>query len=628
MPDGGLHVLVVEDNAGERWLFSEILRTRGHVVTACEDAESAWEEFEARDPDLVVLDWVLPGVNGLELCRKIRAAPQGARCVILMVTGKDHPDALAEVLAAGADDYVAKPVDVGLLNIRLAMAERAVADRGRARQATAGADGSRGDLGELLDRLSEVVFSLHLPGPTLTWISSAASAVLGAEPADLVTDQRSWPPLLMPDGWDDLKQRLDRAESNGVCRVSYPITRSDGEVRLVEARFAAARGTDGAITRVDGVLSDVTRAVESRRMLAEQKEELEALYRVSGTILEGPDTETVVAQILPELCRAAGMPGGYAGLVEPEGDRLRIVSIVSPDSGRNGFPARLPLKGTAAGVAVVSDQLVTIDGPRGRPELDAATYRALGIASEVASPLRVGGEVVGVLGLWSGTRGRPADRAIRLSRGVAEQLSVFLARQRADEEAATRTDQVVEAADASPVAPAVNAAGPAAGSAAPEPAPEESETSELQAVELKRVVGASLDRIELRLTERRARVSVEPGLPTVHGNEEKLVEVFEALLADALDSVPADRRPEIRIRWETPPESVRILVQDNGTPAHSEQEETEGGPGHAAASNGNSRRSRLGVIQEAMESIWGRAGLEEGPEGGTQSWLEFPAIGD
>jgi CheY-like chemotaxis protein len=617
MADGGLHVLVVEDNAGERWLFSEILRTRGHVVTACEDAESAWEEFQSRDPDLVLLDWILPGVNGLELCRRIRGAPRGERCVILMVTGKDHPDALAEVLAAGADDYIAKPVDVGVLNIRLAMAERAVADRGRARQHADGGSDSRGDLGELLDRLSEVVFSLELPGPTLTWISSAAETVLGTEPADLVSDQRSWPPLLMPEGWDDLQERLARSESDGVCRLSYPITRSDGEVRLVEARFATARGSDGAVTRIDGVLSDVTRAVESRRMLAEQKEELETLYRVSGTIMEGSDTKTVVAEILPELCSAAGMPGGYAGLVDKERRRLRILSIVSPNSGRNGFPAHLPLKGTAAGVAVASDQLVAIDGPRGRPDLDAATYRKLGITSEVASPLRVDGEVVGILGLWAGTGGRPADRAIRLSRGVAEQLSVFMARQRADEEAASRAEVVHQTVNAGAVpgaaTPAANPAVQVAGNgAAPAPSADEPETSGLQAVDLRGVVGAALDRMESRLTERRVRVSVEPGLPTVHGNEDKLVDVFEALLADALDSVPADRRPEIRIRWETPPESVRILVQDNGDPGH----------------NGGSRGSRFGEIEEAMESIWGRAGLEGGPNGGTQSWLEFPAIGD
>jgi CheY-like chemotaxis protein len=620
MADGGLHVLVVEDNAGERWLFSEILRTRGHVVTACEDAESAWEEFQSRDPDLVLLDWILPGVNGLELCRKIREASRGERCFILMVTGKDHPDALAEVLAAGADDYIAKPVDVGVLNIRLAMAERAVADRGRARRTADPGDGPGRDLGDLLDRLSEVVFSLDLPGPTLTWISSAATAVLGSEPADLIADQRSWPPLLMPDGWDDLQERLDRAESNGVCRLGYPITRPDGEVRLVEARFAAARAADGAITRVDGVLSDVTRAVESRRMLAEQKEELETLYRVSGAILEGRDTKTVVAEILPELCRAAGMPGGYAGLVDSDRGQLRILSIVSPDSGRNGFPAHLPLKGTAAGVAVVSDRLVAIDGPQGRPELDPETYRSLGIASEVASPLRVDGEVVGVLGLWAGSRGRPADRAIRLSRGVAEQLSVFMARQGPGREVATETDPAGGGADA-PVPPT------------PEPTTQDSpagkpEAAELHAVDLKRVVGTSLDRLEERLTERRVRVSVEPGLPTVHGNEEKLVEVFRALLADALDSVPAARRPEIRIRWETPPESVRILVQHNGDPAPSGENATDGPAQNPGSNNGPSRPSRLVAIQETMESIWGRAGLEDGPDGGAQAWLEFPAIGD
>ncbi len=628
MPDGGLHVLVVEDNAGERWLFSEILRTRGHVVTACEDAESAWEEYQARDPGLVLLDWVLPGVTGLELCRRIRAAPRGDRCVILMITGKDHPDALAEVLEAGADDYVTKPVDVGVLNIRLAMAERSVADRGKAIQAIDQADLGAEHVRLLLDRLSEVVFSLELPGPRLTRVSAAVEPVLGVTPDRLLADEASWPPLLMPEGWESMSRALEAAGPGEVCRLSYAVTRPDGEVRWAESRLAAVRSPDGALIGVDGVLSDVSRALESRRLLAEQKEELETLYRASAALLGAPDPRSAVAAILPQLCQATGMPLGYAGLLDAAGDHLRMLSTVAPGA-VSPVPESLPLEGTGAGLAVAANQLVAVDVATPLDGVDPGVYARLGIGAEIVAPLRVDGRVVGVLGLAGREPGRPEDRAIRLSRGVAAQISVFLARAGAPDGngALDRNGASVEAGGGDPpVAPKA--------SEQPQPAPVEPEQTEsagkvppsLQPVNLKDVVQRSLDRLADRLTERNVRVSVEPGLPTVHAHPKILVDVFSILISDAVKGVPADRRPEIKIRWETPPEAVRIMVEDNGRNGSGHPVEGSSAPDPSSGEAGAGRRMEL--VQAEMEKLWGRAGLEPCADGGSRSWLEFPAIGD
>jgi len=120
----GFQVLLVEDNSDELWLMGEILRSRGHTVTACQDAESAWTAFQELKPRLLLLDYILPGMDGLSLCRKIRSHPDGTDAVIVVVTGRDSPDDLKDVLRAGADDYLAKPLDVPLLEVRLAVAEQ------------------------------------------------------------------------------------------------------------------------------------------------------------------------------------------------------------------------------------------------------------------------------------------------------------------------------------------------------------------------------------------------------------------------------------------------------------------------------------------------------------------------
>ena len=121
-----MRVLLVEDHVDVRHLFEHVLSTRGHEVTACADAESAWQAYAERSHELVLLDWELLGsaMDGLQLCRLIRSHPGGDRCVILMITAHDSSDALRAALQAGVNDYLVKPVGSGLLRLRLTIAEQ------------------------------------------------------------------------------------------------------------------------------------------------------------------------------------------------------------------------------------------------------------------------------------------------------------------------------------------------------------------------------------------------------------------------------------------------------------------------------------------------------------------------
>ena len=107
-------------------LLSTVLEARGHEVTTCTDAETAWELCQSTIHKLIVLDYMLPGMDGLQLCRQIRSLAHGDRSIILVFTGCDQPDDLRAVLAAGADDYLAKSSDLALLEVRLAIAEQQV----------------------------------------------------------------------------------------------------------------------------------------------------------------------------------------------------------------------------------------------------------------------------------------------------------------------------------------------------------------------------------------------------------------------------------------------------------------------------------------------------------------------
>lgn len=122
-----MRALVVEDHPELRQILTEAAAARGHAVSACADAEAAWAAAQEQPFELVLLDIGLPGVDGLELCRRLRGLPSGDRAAVLVLTGSLDPDDLERIAAAGADDYLAKPFAAEHLALRLAFAERRLA---------------------------------------------------------------------------------------------------------------------------------------------------------------------------------------------------------------------------------------------------------------------------------------------------------------------------------------------------------------------------------------------------------------------------------------------------------------------------------------------------------------------
>ena len=121
-----MRVLIVEDQEDIRDLFGQVIRSLGHHAVACADGESGWKAYEKAPYHLILLDWELAsgGMDGLELCRKIRADRRGDRCVIVMITAHNTSENIRAALQAGANDYLVKPLGPELLRLRLGVAEQ------------------------------------------------------------------------------------------------------------------------------------------------------------------------------------------------------------------------------------------------------------------------------------------------------------------------------------------------------------------------------------------------------------------------------------------------------------------------------------------------------------------------
>ncbi|MGO9489567.1 MAG: response regulator transcription factor [Solirubrobacteraceae bacterium] len=112
-----MRIVVVDDDRAVRDALRRALSLAGYEVQPAEDGEQALEQIAQSVPDAVVLDVGLPGVDGLEVCRRVRLL--GNRVPILMLTARDTVSDRIDGLDVGADDYMIKPFDVGELKARL-----------------------------------------------------------------------------------------------------------------------------------------------------------------------------------------------------------------------------------------------------------------------------------------------------------------------------------------------------------------------------------------------------------------------------------------------------------------------------------------------------------------------------
>jgi CheY-like chemotaxis protein len=105
-------ILVVDDNLDNVEILRALLESRGYTVASASDGRSALAKIEEVQPDLVLLDVMMPGMDGWQVCRTIKNHPVFCNTRVVMVTAKGDYEDKFEGMRAGADDYVVKPIDM------------------------------------------------------------------------------------------------------------------------------------------------------------------------------------------------------------------------------------------------------------------------------------------------------------------------------------------------------------------------------------------------------------------------------------------------------------------------------------------------------------------------------------
>lgn len=664
----------MEDDQGERWLLSEVLRSRGHHVVATTDAASAWDAFLASPFSLVVLDLALPNADGLELCRRMREHARGTDAVILAITGKTDPDVPQELLASDVGDYVVKPIDVALLNIRLTAAEREVRRKWEHRTDRLRLAVQDEEIRSLLADLDAVIFSLDPLSGSLLRVSPSALRILGHAEPELIADESLWRALLYPPEVEVRQKELSHERDRAIVH-RWQIQLPSGSARWVEVTVKGERDSAGTLVRVDGVLSDVTEAQRSQEELAARNTELMTLYRISEVILTAASTERAYEEILEELCKATSFP--IAAIERYDAKRERLTILAARGLPPEHSQLEMPIHETLAGVAVRTGQPLAEFNARARPEMANDLLYGLDIQTYLAFPMVVSQQVVAALILAHTQTMDPDRKLVRwagsLANGVAQLVDRIFTQdalreseqrhrrlaeelQQANQElerfaysvahdlrAPLRTMQGFSHAllqnfgdglpsEARDYAQRIIASGQQAEILIRDLLAYSRlsfEDLEVRRVALTKVVAEARERLEGDLKEAGADLSVDGELPDVLGQTTTLVQVVTNLISNAIKFVPPGGRPRIRIQAEEGERWVRLSVQDNGIGIPPGQEERIFRVFERLGKCGAQPGTGIGlaIVRRGMERMGGQCGVEtDAGDEGSRFWLDIPRV--
>ncbi len=668
-----LPVLLVEDNGAERWLYSEILRTRGHEVTTCSDGVTGWKTFQKGDYALVLLDLGLPGgLDGLEVCRRIRSFDTEVQPIVLVITGDTDPSVLKRVLDVGADDYIAKPIDAKLLNVRLGVAERSYAQRRERAQTEAQLASATTEMRRLFRNLDDVFFSVDLDEGRLLQVSPGTDRLLGVQAEELLSGDVEWRDLLMP---PTVRERLDSAalqDRPATIVVDLDLPAGSASTRFVEGRYKP-RVRDGRVTRVDGLLADVTQRRQAELALEAQNADSLTLARIGDLALTARGYAEIVRAVLGEVSSAIGWPMAALARWQEESEGFWVEHALGLGQAEL-VSTRLPGRATCYRRTLDSGRpAVCSQEELARHAEDDPLVRA-GCRTLIILPLRARIRSHGLLIVGADEAIQPDPRTMELLTGVTRLLALHLERARAEEDLRNRERSARELArdlghandelesfaysvshdlraplrtmqgfahtlmqQYGPELPAeaqdfvrriVNSGEAAEGLISDLLTYSRLSVAavEYQSVRLDDVIADALEQLDADIRASHAEIRVDRPLPTLESNHRILEQAVLNLLSNGIKFVAEGMQPQIHVRSEVEGEVCRLQIKDNGVGIDPEKVPRIFRVFERLSVDVHRQGTGIGlaIVRRAMERLGGTATVVSEPGAGSTFTLEIP----
>ena len=254
-------ILNVDDNDGARYAKTRILQSAGFRVLEAANGTDALAMVREEDPALVLLDVKLPDINGIEVCRRIKADPD-TNCVLVLQTSAALTGRADKIrgLEGGADNYLAAPIEADELvaNVNALLRMRQTQDELRE---------SEERFRQLTDNIEDVFWMFSAPDGVLAYVSPAYTAIWGRSVESLRRNHLGWLDGVHPDDRARLQGRWAALASQPHYDEEFRVVLADGNTRWVRDRLFPVRNVRGEVYRVARVTSDISARKEMEALL-------------------------------------------------------------------------------------------------------------------------------------------------------------------------------------------------------------------------------------------------------------------------------------------------------------------------------------------------------------------------
>jgi diguanylate cyclase (GGDEF)-like protein/PAS domain S-box-containing protein len=413
-----LRVVIAEDDTASRKLLHRLLEKWGYNVYAAPDGLRALEILRSEDvPTLAILDWMMPGMNGIEVCRTLRTFTDRQYVYVLMLTALDNKEHLIEGLEAGADDYVAKPFDPAELKARLLVAKRIIAIQSSlSQQAT------------LLNEAHEAIITSDLTGAIIYWNQGAseiygwsAEEAIGRKAQELLQTR-----LPMP-----IEQILAILQDTDQWHGELMERTKDGRKVVVSTRWSLRKDEAGTPTGVLVISYDITqgRQTASRREMRQQ---------TSLALADASNLNAAAPEILRTVCEQMQWEFGTLWMMDSDHNSIRSAAIFQTSSRTEAFARDIRAKSFVRGEGIPgkvwnTGQLEWIENMEKHPEFTRkAVAVQCGLDGGLCFPVVLNNKVFAVLEFFSTNFEKLSTGDVEFFTSLGRQMSEFIVRKQAE----------------------------------------------------------------------------------------------------------------------------------------------------------------------------------------------------
>lgn len=414
-------ILIVDDEIRNCRLLEALLRPEGYLTLSATNGAEALAAVAQHTPDLILLDIMMPDMNGYQVASILKASPVTSSIPIIMVTALTDRSARLTGLDAGAEEFLTKPVDRAelWLRVRNLLRLKTLGDffqdhsRILEQQVQERTDSLRTSelcLRQMAENIRDVFFLIDVGSGRILYVSPAYVEIWGLDCAGLYANPESWIEAIHPDDRAIAREAFKAGVKAGRFDMKYRIVRPDGSIRWIEVRAFPVHDETGKYVRITGVAEDITERKVAEDQIAFLNRVHAVLSGIGSLIVRVTDRE----ELFTESCRIAVETGGFRmawiGIVDSQAMKIVPVGSAGVDEAFMGaLKQRFTLNRdgslgdsmaarviTAKKTFIANNLLTHPTAVFGRKHVES------GINALAIFPLMINNEAVGVFALYAG----------------------------------------------------------------------------------------------------------------------------------------------------------------------------------------------------------------------------------